>query len=234
MSTVRLGRQPSTSQAELSHIALTLFVEHGFDNTTVDDIASAAGIGRRTFFRYFSSKNDLPWGDFETQLASMRAFLASLPTELPLIDALCMAVIEFNRLPPAEITYHRRRMELLLTVPTLVAHSTLRYAAWRQVVADYAAERMRVPSDSLEPQAIAWAVLGVSLSAYEQWLKELDADLPTLLSSAFEMVRLSFAGASAGAGAGTARAASGASDAGGAANAVGVPDAGGRDGRHAD
>ena len=40
-----------TSRAELERAAFTLFTENGFDETTVDDIAVAAGIGRRTFFR---------------------------------------------------------------------------------------------------------------------------------------------------------------------------------------
>ncbi|HEY0260921.1 MAG TPA: mycofactocin system transcriptional regulator [Lacisediminihabitans sp.] len=185
----RIGRQPSTSRAQLSHIALQLFIERGFDETTVDQIASAAGIGRRTFFRYFSSKNDLPWGDFDAGLEDMRAYLRSSSGELSLIDALVAAVIEFNRFPAEEIPYHRKRMELLLTVPTLLAHSALRYVEWRQVVADYAASRLGVERDSLEPQAIAWIFLGVSLSAYEQWLKDEDADLIRLLESAFVTMR---------------------------------------------
>ena len=49
----RHGRPPSTTEGELSHIALGLFARKGFEATTVDDIAAAAGIGRRTFFRYF-------------------------------------------------------------------------------------------------------------------------------------------------------------------------------------
>ncbi|MGA1836253.1 mycofactocin system transcriptional regulator [Herbiconiux sp. 11R-BC] len=189
----RLGRQPSTSQAELSHIALQLFIEHGFDATTIDEIAARAGIGRRTFFRYFPSKNDLPWGDFESLLDRMRAHLGSLPAELPLVDALRTAVIEFNRFPAAEVPYHRQRMDLLLNVPTLVAHSTLRYASWRQVVAEFAAERLGVPADSLQPQAIAWTYLAVSLAAYEQWLKHDDAELGELLDSAFRMLDSTFA-----------------------------------------
>ncbi len=188
----RLGRAPSTSRAELSHIALQLFIERGFDETTVDDIAAAANIGRRTLFRYFSSKNDLPWGDFDAGLEDMRAFLAALPADLPLIEAISAGVIEFNRFPPDEVPYHRERMELLLNVPALVAHSTLRYASWRQVVAEYAAARLGVPDDSLEPQAIAWTFLGVSLSAYEQWLKRDDADLIALLDSALRMLSRRF------------------------------------------
>ncbi|MCS5719962.1 mycofactocin system transcriptional regulator [Herbiconiux sp. CPCC 205763] len=188
----RLGRAPSTSQAELSHIALQLFVEHGFDATTIDEIAARAGIGRRTFFRYFPSKNDLPWGDFEHLLDRMRQYLQDLPASLPLVEALRAAVIEFNRFPAAEVPYHRQRMELLLNVPTLVAHSTLRYASWRQVVAEFAAARLGVPEDSLQPQAIAWTYLAVSLSAYEQWLKHDDADLIALLDSAIGMLDTTF------------------------------------------
>ncbi|BDI22515.1 mycofactocin system transcriptional regulator [Herbiconiux sp. L3-i23] len=181
----RTGRQRSTTVTELSHIGLALFIENGFDATTVDDIATAAGIGRRTFFRYFSSKNDLPWGEFEDLLDSMRDYLASVPPEVPLIDALHAAVIEFNAFPDEEIEYHRQRMTLLLNVPSLVAHSTLRYASWRQVIAEYAAERLGLSADDLEPQTLGWALLSLSLSAYEQWLRHDDADLATLIDAAF-------------------------------------------------
>ncbi|WP_117434509.1 TetR family transcriptional regulator, partial [Acuticoccus kandeliae] len=64
----RAGRRPVTSRSEIEHIALEMFSDHGFEHTTVDDVAHAAGIGRRTFFRYFASKNDIAWGAFEEQL----------------------------------------------------------------------------------------------------------------------------------------------------------------------
>jgi mycofactocin system transcriptional regulator len=192
-STGTRGRRPSTSRSELSHIALQLFTERGFDETTVDDIAAAAGIGRRTFFRYFSSKNDLPWGDYDRHLDMMRAHLHSLPADLPVMEALRIAVVEFNRLPPEEIPYHRQRMRLLMTVPTLRAHSTLRYEAWRSVVAEYAAARLGVPEDDPAPRAIAWAMLGVALSAYEQWLRHEEADLTALLDQSLRMLSAGFA-----------------------------------------
>ena len=49
-----------TTRAELEQVAFELFDRQGFEGTTVGDIARAAGIGRRTFFRYFASKNDVP------------------------------------------------------------------------------------------------------------------------------------------------------------------------------
>ena len=69
------GRRRVTSRGELEHVAFELFEANGFEQTTVEDIAAAAGIGRRTFFRYFRSKNDVPWGTFELELERMRARL---------------------------------------------------------------------------------------------------------------------------------------------------------------
>ena len=79
------GRRRVTSRAELERVAFDLFGRQGFERTTVDDIAAAAGIGRRTFFRYFPSKNDVPWGDFEGELDRMRLRLKDSPAATPLI-----------------------------------------------------------------------------------------------------------------------------------------------------
>ncbi|MEN2738472.1 mycofactocin system transcriptional regulator [Microbacterium sp. X-17] len=184
----RSGRARATTHGELSHIGVTLFLERGFDETTIDEIVAAAGIGRRTFFRYFASKNDLPWGDFDRLLSSMRAYLDTVPADVPLREALRRAVIDFNRYPADELPYHRQRMQLLLNVPTLVAHSTLRYAAWRDVLAEFVGARLHEPADSIEPQAIAWVCLGLSLAAYEQWLARPEADLLALIDEAFVKV----------------------------------------------
>ncbi|HEY7593811.1 MAG TPA: mycofactocin system transcriptional regulator [Actinophytocola sp.] len=188
----RPGRRPATTRDELTHLALELFAAKGFDATTVDDIAAAAGIGRRTFFRYFASKNDLPWGDFDERLEDMRKHFARIPDGTPLMEAVRIATIEFNRMPPAEVRYHRERMALLLRVPTLLAHSTLRFAAWRQVVAEFAGHRLGLPEGDLQPQAIAWAALGIALSAYEQWLDHEDSDLSELLDRSLCMLNSGF------------------------------------------
>ncbi len=185
---VRQGRRPVTSKGELSHVALELFAAKGFDNVTVDEIAAAAGIGRRTFFRYFASKNDLPWGDFQSLLDRMAGYLRELPEDLPLGPGLCSAVLEFNSLPPAEVPHHRQRMELLLHVPTLLAHSTLRYAAWRQVVASHVGRKLGIPEQGLKPQAIAWALLGLCLAGYEQWLQDEESDLTEVLRRSLQLV----------------------------------------------
>lgn len=182
----RLGRQPATSVAELSHIGLELFIRNGFDATTIDDIAEAAGIGRRTFFRYFASKNDLPWGDFDGLIAAMHAHLMEVPREVPIRAAIGDAVLRFNEFPNVEASYHRQRMTLLLTVPTLIGHSTLRFAAWRHAVAEFAASRLDLDPDDLLPTTIGYTYLAVSIAAYERWLLDPDSVLLDLLAEALD------------------------------------------------
>jgi mycofactocin system transcriptional regulator len=188
----RVGRRPTTSRGELERTALQLFVTRGFEETTVEDIAAAAGISRRTFFRYYSSKNDVVWGDFETELQRMRSWLADYPPDAPMMDALREAIIAFNHLDATQVAAHRQRMTLILKVPALQAHSTLRYAGWRAVVAEYAAHRLRLPETALLPQAIAYTCLGAAIAAYEHWLHDDDSDLDIHLDQALRALASGF------------------------------------------
>jgi mycofactocin system transcriptional regulator len=188
----RAGRRRVTSRGELEHVAFELFGRNGFERTTVEDIAAAAGIGRRTFFRYFRSKNDVPWGDFDGMLRRMRERLDGCPPQRPLMEVVREALLDFNRVPVAEQPWHRRRMELILGTPALQAHSTLRYADWRAVLAEFVGDRLGRPADSLVPQTIAHATLGVAVAAYEQWLRHDDAELIALLDEAMRELAASF------------------------------------------
>ena len=150
----RPGRPSATTRSELERCARELFAERGFEATTVEDIAAAAGIGRRTFFRYFASKTAVVWGDFDRGLADLRSRLAAADPAQPLLDALRSAVLAFNALEEGGTDWHRDRMALILRVPALQAHSTLRYAAWRSVVAEFAATRLGGRPDALLPQLV--------------------------------------------------------------------------------
>lgn len=183
-ASVRTGRPRATSRDVLERLGFELFAQRGFDGTTVDDIADAAGIGRRTFFRYFASKNDLVWGDFEAQLARLEALLAAAGPDTPMMDAIRRAVVEFNRFDPAVVPWHRQRMALILRVPTLQADSAVRYASWRALVTEFAARRLGLPASDLLPRLIGITVLAACVAAYEQWLTDDGADLGDLLDAA--------------------------------------------------
>lgn len=171
-------------------MALELFDRHGFARTTVEAIAAEAGISRRSFFRYFDSKNDVVWGDFEALLASMEAWLADVDDEVPMLEALTGAVVRFNAVPPEAEAAHRQRMSLILQVPALQAHSTLRYRAWRGIVTRFVARRLEQPDDGLLPRLAGHVALGTAVAAYEQWLAEPGTDLATLLRDAFAALDL--------------------------------------------
>ena len=176
-----MGRRPSTTPDEISNIAIALFTEHGFDETSVDQIAEAAGIARRTFFRYFPSKNAVPWGNFDTHLAEMRRQLAELPADIPLAEGLTQALLEFNSYPPDVVPMHRKRMEIILNAPALQAYSMVMYTDWREVIAEYVAGRTGGRTTDHLPRTVGWIVLGIALAAYEQWLTDESLELTDLL-----------------------------------------------------
>ncbi len=109
------------------------------------------------------------------------------------MDAIREAIVDFNRMPAEQVPAHRRRMTFILGVPALQAHSTLRFAAWRQVIADFVAHRTGQKATDLIPRTIAHSMLGVAVAAYEQWLAGPDDDLCELLDSAVRELGAAFA-----------------------------------------
>jgi mycofactocin system transcriptional regulator len=184
----RVGRRRSTTTDHLSNVAIDLFVSHGFDEVSVDDVAHAAGIARRTLFRYYPSKNALPWGDFDAHLERMRDQLAELDPSVPIGDALRTALLAFNTFDESETPRHRQRMRVILQTAELQAYSMTMYAGWRAVVATFVARRLGVEAGDLVPQTVAWTMLGVALSAYEHWLGDESASLMQELNDAFDTV----------------------------------------------
>jgi mycofactocin system transcriptional regulator len=183
------GRPPATTHSAIEVAAFALFEERGYEATTMDDIAEAVRVGRRTLFRYYPSKNDILWGQFDDSLREFRRSFREMPRDRDLFDVVRDAVIAFNSFDEAALPQHRRRMRLLLGTPALLAHSELRYAAWRSVVAEYVAERLQLLPDGLLPVLAGRVALAVAISAYEQWLAEEDASLAALIEEAAEGLR---------------------------------------------
>lgn len=174
-------------------MALDLFARDGFDETTMSDVATALGISRRTLFRYFPSKNDMVWGDFDWVLERLRGYLAETSPDEPLMTALARAVVASNHYEADQLPELRIRMTLITTVPALQAHSMLRYAAWRAVIAEFVAARLGRRADDLVAQTIAHAALGTSTAAFVRWVGNPDDDLEQNLRDAYRLLATSFA-----------------------------------------
>lgn len=184
-----VGRPEATTHAAIEQAAFRLFARHAFDATTLDAIAAEVGVGRRTLFRYYSSKNDIPWGQFDRTLDGFREILAAMPADLPVYEAVHKGVLAFNEFPEDAQPPHRERMRLILKTPTLQAHSVLRYGEWRQVIAVFVARRTGCEPGDLGPQTVAHASLAMALAAYEAWLGDSDADIQVLLGRALAELR---------------------------------------------
>lgn len=184
----RVGRRRSTTPHHISNVAIDLFAARGFDEVSADDVAQAAGIARRTLFRYYASKNAIPWGDFDTHLEHLRELLDEVDPQVSLSEALRDALLAFNTFDACETIRHRQRMRVILKTPELQAYSMTMYAGWREVIAEFVARRTGAKTTDLAPQTVAWTMLGVALSAYEHWLSDECVTLDQALSNAFEVV----------------------------------------------
>ena len=185
----RAGRRRSTTREHISDVALGLFAGRGFSEVSVDDVAQAAGIARRSVFRYYASKNAIPWGDFDAHLQHLRDLLDRVDPDIRLGEALRDALLSFNTFDESETVRHRQRMRVILQTAELQAYSMTMYAGWRGVIAGFVARRTGAKTTDLKPQTVAWMMLGVALSAYEHWLDDESVSLPEAIGDAFEVVR---------------------------------------------
>jgi mycofactocin system transcriptional regulator len=188
----RRGRPHATSRLELQQIALRLFTERGFENTTIDQVAAEAGVSERTFFRYFSSKASVLWTDFETEVAAIRAALSTAPDELPMMEAIRDAVVSANHYRAEDVPGMRQRMNLIATVPALSSSAAEHYEAWEQAISEFAGRRLGEPAGSLYPVAIGRATLAACRAAYDRWSVRADADLTVYLNAVLTALAAGF------------------------------------------
>jgi len=189
-----VGRRRSTTPHHITSAGIELFAARGFADVSVDDVARAAGISRRTLFRYYASKNAIPWGDFAAHLEHLRDLLKNAGPQVPLAAALRSALLAFNTFDKSETVRHRQRMRVILQTEELQAYSMTMYSGWRDVIADYVARRSGQARTDLLPQTVAWTMLAVALSAYEYWLADESIPLPVALGDAFDVVGKGLAG----------------------------------------
>src|SRR5271156_5297468 len=142
----RRGRPPGTSRRELELIALRLFTDQGFDDTTIEQIAAEAGVSKRTFFRYFGSKASVLWSEFDHEVETIRAALADVPAAVPMMDAIRRAVVTANHYGPKDVPELRMRMNLVGGVPALQSSAAVHYDAWERAISDFAATRIGQPA----------------------------------------------------------------------------------------
>jgi AcrR family transcriptional regulator len=167
-------RTRNAVRAQLAEAALRLFVEQGFEETTIEQIAVETGLSRRSFHRYFSGKEDVlgQWNEATGRqiAAALSARPADEPAWLALRHAFDDLVQQLGTGPmPLDIT------RMTLNTPALHATHLHKHALWRDALADVLQERLaengRGPA-RISAIALAGAALAGLDSALTQWVAE--------------------------------------------------------------
>ncbi len=161
--------------------AVTLFAARGFDGTTVDDIARAAGVSKRSFFRYFSSKNDLMGQGMITYGAMItEAIRASARPATP-VEVIRQTV---GQVAVAAAAHPRVRKIAQIACTSVAAREAQlsRVADLEDRVADaYRARWRTAAGDDLTPRLLAELTLSVLDVTFREWLKQDQQDIvPTI------------------------------------------------------
>jgi AcrR family transcriptional regulator len=158
-------------RADLVRAALTLFTERGYDETTVDDIAAAAGVGRRTFFRYFRGKEDAVSPDHDGCLQRVDAVLTDARPAEPLHTLVLRAADEVFDLYFDDPAAARARFALTRTVPALRDREVAGVDRYRRLFGRRLRTRLDGTADGgLHAAVTAAAVVAAHNHALREWL----------------------------------------------------------------
>ncbi|WP_329127912.1 acyl-CoA-like ligand-binding transcription factor [Streptomyces sp. NBC_01465] len=183
---------------ELTEAALQLLALKGFDGVTVDEIVNAAGVSKRTFFRYFASKEDV----VVQFLADMGVGMRTELTARPAAERPSEALLHTVRVPVAACAGHSERMlrvvQLILRTPALRARFLERQAQWRDDLATELTARLSLDPTSLYPQLAAGAALTAFDAVLQRWSNsDAKEDPMALLTEAFTLLAPSLDGITA-------------------------------------
>lgn len=185
-------RQRAAAQAEIERAALALFLDQGFEATTIDQIVTAVGISRRSFFRYFGTKEDVVLGDLVARGSAIAEALAARPREEEPWDALraAMHTSAETTMPDQQDAFLLGRM--LFETPSLRARHLEKRLRWQEMLVPLIAVRLPgcPQSATLRASAIVSSALACLDAASQAWIaSDGAADLAELYDEAVEAVR---------------------------------------------
>jgi AcrR family transcriptional regulator len=173
-------RKRAETRTRITAAALALFVKHGFDATTLDAIADAAGISRRTFFHYFESKEDLGFAWLD---GSTAAIVAAVALEDASQSMLSMAA---NAIQSVTSPYGRAeawaQAKLVNETPALRDRSQMKYEKLERALAAALARRKGLKPDDLKARLVAMVAAGAMRVASQRWYESGGKEDMTALS----------------------------------------------------
>jgi AcrR family transcriptional regulator len=177
-------------RAELADVAIGLFVRQGFDDTTVEDVARAAGMTKRSFFRYFPTKEDVVFDGIDLTGEKVVADIAARPAEEDPWDSLRQVLRAWQE----EIHAGEQvlaTLRLIEATPALVGRLHQRRAEWRRRVSDALRSRPGAGIDAYTADLLTNAATAVLDAVSSQWVRSNGrANRSALLEQGFRQVHV--------------------------------------------
>jgi AcrR family transcriptional regulator len=163
-------RKRLETRERLTRVAMALFLDRGFEATTLDDIAAAADVSRRSFFHYFSSKEDVVFAWQEDSIAALIAAIAARPANESMLAAAENAISAMvMQLEPGEALAMAR---LKRDNPALQARDQVKYEKLERALAEALRKRAGDKADKLEARLVAMIATGAMRIGGECWAAE--------------------------------------------------------------
>ena len=179
------ARKKAATRQSIQGQAMRLFLDKGFEATTVEEIAAAAGVSHMTFFRYFKTKEDAAVADdYDPLLASL---LAARPAGEPVVEKFRQAFAEgLARIYAADGAALLTRTRFILNTPALRGRLWDSQDATRMQLIPALAEAQGVDPNDIGLQVVVAACLATAATAVRIWAEIADAvELPILIDRAF-------------------------------------------------
>ena len=166
----RRQRGQRTREA-LEEAALRLASTRGFESTTIDDIASAAGVSSRTFFRHFETKEDVLLGNQAERLSHVQSLLSARPEGEPILTSVREAILGLAVDDERHHEIRLARARITQASPTVQARSIEHRTQWEDLISTFVADRLGVDQHTdLRPRLVAAATLAALRTAHRQWV----------------------------------------------------------------
>jgi AcrR family transcriptional regulator len=160
-------RKRAQTRARIIAEAFKLFVARGFDAVTLDEIAAAAGISRRTFFHYFASKEDLAFAWLDASSDDIVAAVKHEDKKLPMLtmaaNAIIACAVPFSRDEAWALA------RLVQETPALRDRSQMKYGRLEVMLADALTERKGLRQGDLKARLAAMTAAGALRVATQRW-----------------------------------------------------------------
>lgn len=181
-------RKRQQTRDRITKAAIELFLADGFEATTLDDIAAAADISRRSFFHYFASKEDVVIAWQDSSAVGMSAAIAARPAHEPMLTAAENAVLTLARqLRPEDAV---ALACLKRDTPALQVREHVKYEKMERAMAMALAARANDPAEQLRARLVAMITTGAIRLASENWMADgAREDIEALVRRTFNDIR---------------------------------------------